>query len=87
MEYIDASRNQFQSLQRDDLRLLTKLKFANFSYNEMNQIERNTFMDLKRLDTLLLNNNDLLTIDLGEIANLKTLNLHDNSISEVCYHI
>lgn len=84
LEYIDASRNQFHTLQRDNLRLLTKLKFANFSYNELNQIERKTFVDLKRLDTLHLNNNDLQTINLGEIVNLKTLNLHDNSISEVC---
>lgn len=84
LEYLDASRNEITVLQTDNLRILTKLIFANFSYNDLEQIETDAFVDMKQLDTLLLHNNDLQTFNLGEISNLNHLNLHDNSLNEVC---
>ena len=83
IEILNASKNRIKNVKRENIKPFTKLKQLNISYNAIDLIEPNAFLELKKLEVLSLNNNALTVANLGIIENLKTLNLRDNSIVRV----
>lgn len=71
-------------IRRRDLRSLRKLNELNLAHNLIEEVETRAFSDVTHLRKLELRDNRLRTIeDMGELSDLKTLDLSENSITEV----
>ncbi|MFZ1422611.1 MAG: hypothetical protein WAS55_02210 [Saprospiraceae bacterium] len=82
IKYLDISRNNFSG----NLKELSKLDSAeviNAAYNNLQDTVPN-LEDLKKLNTLILNNNKIYgTVDLNKLKNLQNLAIENNEISSI----
>lgn len=84
LQFLDMSHNELTILNRDHLRTLQKLLVANFSYNDIEEVQAHSFQDLLMLQELYLNFNQIGRISsLGQLSHLQVLDMSDNSIDIV----
>lgn len=80
---LNASKNKIKTMKKDDMKALSKVKNLNMSSNMIDLIEANAFTDMKQLETLTLNDNNIKEVIFGPVENLKSLNLRENSLDVV----
>lgn len=78
---LDASRNSLQNLSDDLQKQMQALEVANFSHNNIQNIDSDTAMP--QLKILHLDHNELSSIQLKNYKNLKILTLSDNQFKRV----
>lgn len=84
IQILDISWNELTSLQQDNLRTLSMLSVANFSHNEIEDIEMLAFSSLQSMRILDLRNNRIARLfDPGDLPALEVLNLDGNFLVEV----
>ena len=83
LEKLSIKHNQITTIKVD---WLSKCNFLDLSFNNLRNLERNSFNGMVSLENLSLNNNEIRDIEDGtflELNNLKQLNLSTNEISGV----
>ena len=83
IEVLDISKNLIKNLKKDDMNFFDRLRVFDASANDIKSIEQNSFIDLKKLEKLILNDNGLDVILLDNLGSLKTISLRGNSIATV----
>lgn len=80
---LDASHNDLQFIGRTLMRQLPNLMYANFSNNNIANVQPDAFKDLEYLLWLDLNTNEQENITIGSNANLRYLSISNNNVRDV----
>jgi Leucine-rich repeat (LRR) protein len=83
IEVLNISDNALPVIKKEYFKFLNNIRIFNASHNQVRNIEPNAFVGLKRLDTLILNNNYLTAEIFDSLENLRVLNLRQNFLSAV----
>jgi Leucine-rich repeat (LRR) protein len=83
IETLDLSRNSLTELKRDHMKFFPKLRVFNASNNNIKLLEAHTFLDLKKVETIVLSNNQIPHVHFENVESLKYLNLRSNKIPNV----
>lgn len=83
IETLDLSRNLLTDLRRDHMKFFPKMRVFNASNNDIKSLEANTFIDLKKIEVIVLSNNHIPHAHFESVENLKYLNLRNNKIPNV----
>lgn len=83
LEVLNISENLLKALKKEDMKFFAQLKSFNASFNEIKTLEPNTFLESKKLETISLNNNQLVNVAFENLDNLKHLYIKDNMIVTV----
>lgn len=87
---LNLQRNRFRSLQNNSfLRRLEQLRTLDLSKNQLYELHRQDFTNLKRLETLILRENKLTNLSyalFSRCRTITTLDLSDNHISMIDFH-
>lgn len=82
--HIDLSHNEIARIKRSNMQSLKKLVEINLADNNIESIEANAFEDASRLTKLDLHFNRIRAVpNIGDLFYLQTLDLSENSITEV----
>lgn len=80
---LDASHNDMLFIGRTLMRQLPNLVYANFSNNNIANVQPDAFKDLQYLLWLDLNTNEQENITIGSNANLRYLSISNNNVRDV----
>lgn len=80
---LDASHNDLLFIGRALMRQLPNLVYANFSNNNIANVQPDAFKDLEYLLWLDLNTNEQENITIGSNANLRYLSISNNNVRDV----
>lgn len=81
---LDLSHNELTTIRRTDLKSLKNLSEITLAGNNIVEVEANAFDDARRLVMLNLRANRISTIpNMGELYDLKVLDLSENAIAQV----
>ncbi|KAG5678516.1 hypothetical protein PVAND_008183 [Polypedilum vanderplanki] len=83
IETLDLSRNILTELKREHMKFFPRLRVFNASNNDLKHLEANTFIDLKKIEVIVLNNNHIPHVHFESVENLKYLNLRSNKIPNI----
>lgn len=83
IEELNVSENYIKALKKEETKFFARLRVFNASFNEIQTIEPNTFLESKKIEVISLSYNQIKNVAFENLQSLKHLYMKGNSIVTV----